>query len=117
MESTAFCTPNHDDDEMTPQELRHHLAQGQAVLLVDVRQPWEYQLVHLDGARLIPLGELPAHAEELDPARPIVIYCHHGIRSFDAMLFLRSVGFPDVKSLQGGIDRWSAEIDPSLPRY
>jgi rhodanese-related sulfurtransferase len=117
MELSAFCTHDRGDDEMTPQELRHHLARGQAVLLVDVRQPWEYQLVHLDGARLIPLGELPAHVDELDPAGPIVIYCHHGIRSFDAMLFLRRVGFPDVKSLQGGIDRWSVEIDPSLLRY
>jgi len=117
MERPVYDAPDNADDEMTPQDLRHHLARGREVLLVDVRQPWEYQLVHLDGARLIPLGELPAHVDELDRARPIVIYCHHGIRSFDAMVFLRSMGFPDVKSLQGGIDRWSVEIDPSLPRY
>jgi rhodanese-related sulfurtransferase len=117
MQRHVFGAPDNDDDEMTPQDLHHHLARGREVLLVDVRQPWEYQLVHLDGARLIPLGELPAHVDELDPGRPIVIYCHHGIRSFDAMYFLRSMGFPDVRSVQGGIDRWSVEIDPSLPRY
>jgi rhodanese-related sulfurtransferase len=117
MELPTFCAHDHDDEEITPQDLRRHLALGHEVLLIDLRQPWEYQRVHLDGAMLIPLHELPSHLDELGPARFIVVYCHHGIRSFQAMTFLRRIGFRDVKNLQGGIERWSAEIDPSLPRY
>jgi rhodanese-related sulfurtransferase len=117
MEPSACCAHDDDVDAMTPQDLHRRLALGHEVLLVDVRQPWEYQLVHLEGAMLLPLPQLAWHLEALDPSRPIVVYCHHGIRSFEAMALLRSVGFPDVKHLQGGIDRWSVEVDPSLPRY
>jgi rhodanese-related sulfurtransferase len=100
MEPSGFYALDHGDDEMTPQDLRRRHALGHEILLVDVRQSWEYQLVHLDRAMLLPLHELPSHLDGLDPARLIVVYCHHGIRSFQVMVFLRSVGFPMVKDLQ-----------------
>lgn len=117
MELSEGCTQENDDGEITPQRLRDYLALGHEVRLLDVRQPWEYRLAHLHGAVLIPLPELPWRLHELDPARLVIVYCHHGIRSSDATAFLRSSGFTDVKNLQGGIDRWSVEVDPSVPRY
>jgi rhodanese-related sulfurtransferase len=110
--------PLEDDAlEITPQALQQRLNSSGEVMLIDVRQAWEHQIVHLPGALLIPLHELPARLGALDPAGSIIIYCHHGIRSYDATVFLRSVGFAKVQSLQGGIDRWSEDVDPSLPRY
>ena len=85
--------------------------------LVDVREDWEATIARLDGAFHIPLGQLAARLGELDSARPTVVYCHHGIRSLQATLGLRSRGFTDVRSLRGGIDRWSLEIDSGVPRY
>jgi sulfur-carrier protein adenylyltransferase/sulfurtransferase len=88
-----------EDCELTPRGLRQQLSSSRNVLLVDVRQGWEHRLVHLQGALLIPLHELPSRSGELDPARPIVVYCHYGIRSDDATVFLCSLGFPSVQSL------------------
>jgi rhodanese-related sulfurtransferase len=105
------------NDELTPQELHQLLASSSDILLLDVREAWEYHIVHLEEAKLIPLHDLPSRLHELDPHRPMAVYCHHGMRSYDATCFLRDAGFANVKSLTGGIDRWSAEIDPSLPRY
>jgi rhodanese-related sulfurtransferase len=108
--------PEGDALEITPRALQQLLS-SRDVVLVDVRHAWEYQTVRLPGALLIPLYELPARLHELDPTRPIVAYCHHGVRSYDATVFLRNAGFPNVQSLRGGINRWSEEIDSSLPRY
>ena len=95
---------------ISPQELA---ARTDGYLLLDVREPWEYELAHLPGAVLVPLGELP----EADlPAKPIVVYCHHGIRSATAREQLEARGFSAVH-LAGGIDAWSRERDPSLARY
>lgn len=85
--------------------------------LVDVREDWEAAIARLDGAFHIPMGQIPARAGELDAAKPTVVYCHHGIRSLHVALALRARGFTDVRSLRGGIDRWSLEIDPGVPRY
>ncbi len=105
--------------EITVEELRDALASGEAPVLLDVRGDGEHDLVHLPGSVLIPLPELPERLDELEDVRerPIVAYCHHGIRSRSAAALLSGAGFPDVVSLRGGIDAWSARIDPRLPRY
>lgn len=86
------------------------------VQILDVREPWEFDLAHLPGARLIPLGELVDRAAELDPSRPLAAYCHHGMRSLQALRFLKGLGFSDLAHLAGGIDAYS-RMDPSVPRY
>ena len=111
-------SPLEDDAlEITPQALQRQLNSSRDVMLIDVRHAWEHRIVRLPGALLIPLHELPTRLDAFDAARSIVIYCHHGMRSYDATVFLRSAGFPKVQSLQGGIDQWSEDVDPSLPRY
>jgi rhodanese-related sulfurtransferase len=105
--------------QISPSALAQALASGEAVRLLDVRQPWESQLASLPGSMLIPLNELPQRAGEirLDTESTLVVYCHHGIRSLSAADYLQRLGHPHVRSLAGGIDAWSCEIDPSLPRY
>lgn len=102
--------------EVEARRLLNELTSGTPPLLVDVREPWEWDLAHIDGARLIPLGELPRRLGEVDSHRSIVTYCHHGARSMQALEILRAAGFPDVRSLAGGIDAWS-EQDHAIPRY
>jgi len=103
--------------EISVEELHEMLKNGKDVVLLDVREPTEWEIVRLDGARLIPLGELPRRANELDTADEIVVHCHHGGRSLEATRFLRNLGFKKVRNLRGGIDEWAAKIDPSMPRY
>lgn len=94
---------------------------GQNPLLLDVREPWELQTasVAAQGFELvaIPMGQLPARLAELDPARPIACLCHHGVRSLRVAAFLVQNGFGDVANITGGIDAWSQECDPAVPRY
>ncbi|WCJ59355.1 rhodanese-like domain-containing protein [Fontisphaera persica] len=105
--------------QMTPRELAERLRSAHPPKLLDVREPEEYAIVRLDGARLIPLGELLLRHEELADWREeeIVVYCHHGLRSLSAIGQLRHLGFEKLRNLAGGIDRWSVEVDPSAPRY
>lgn len=105
-----------DSFQMTPQELKERWDRGEKITLLDVREPDEYRLANLGGT-LIPLQELPRRLEELDPAAEMVVLCHHGIRSAQATAFLRQAGFEHVKNLAGGIERWSVQIDPLIPRY
>jgi rhodanese-related sulfurtransferase len=86
-------------------------------VLLDVRQPSEHATAALEGSVLVPLDQLAERIDELDRSHPIVVYCHHGIRSLNAAMFLKANGFASVRSLAGGIDRWSLTIDPSVPRY
>lgn len=86
------------------------------VQILDVREQWEHDKARLPGAVLIPLGELVERVKELDPAKPVAAYCHHGMRSLQALHFLRSAGFKDLAHLSGGIDAYS-RLDPSIPRY
>jgi rhodanese-related sulfurtransferase len=106
-----------DDLQIEPQELKARLTRDAAPLLVDVRQPWEHDICRLEGARLIPMGDLPSRYQELLDADDVVVYCHHGIRSLDAAVWLRQQGVEGARSLAGGIARWAHEIDPSLPHY
>ncbi|HEY3399267.1 MAG TPA: rhodanese-like domain-containing protein [Geothrix sp.] len=87
-----------------------------SVQRLDVREAWEYDLAHIPGAILIPLGQLADRVAELDPSRPVAAYCHHGTRSLYALRFLQGVGFKDLAHLAGGIDAYS-RLDPSVPRY
>ena len=103
--------------EISARELQDQLARGQ-VTLIDVREPTEWEIAHIEGARLIPLNDLPARLAELPQDGAIVLHCHHGVRSMKALVHLRDhAGFTRVKSLRGGIDAWSLEIDPAVPRY
>jgi rhodanese-related sulfurtransferase len=102
---------------MTVQELKSRLDRGDKIVLVDVREEWEYNLAKIEGAILIPLGALPQSLDKLDPNAEIVAHCHHGMRSADAVNFLHQQGYKNVKNLLGGIDAWSVQIDPSVPRY
>jgi len=106
-----------DDLQMAPHELKARLVNGNAPVLIDVREPWEHDICRLDGARLIPLGDLPSRYQELLDADEVVVYCHHGIRSLDAAVWLRQQGVEGARSLAGGIARWAHEIDPSVAQY
>jgi rhodanese-related sulfurtransferase len=86
--------------------------------LIDVREPWEFQAAQIEGSVLMPMGDVPARAhQELDPDERLVVVCHHGQRSLNVTVWLRNQGFENVQSLRGGIDAWSAEVDPSVARY
>lgn len=103
--------------EIRPHELKARLDAGDSLVLVDVRQPDEFEICRLPGSTLVPLGELAGSLDDLDPEDEIVVICHHGVRSLDATFFLRSNGYTRAKSLAGGVDRWSLSVDPTLPRY
>jgi len=109
--------PPGSDLEITVDEF-HDLINGKKnVVILDVREPHEYEICHIDGSVLIPLGELPSRVNELDTADEIIAYCHLGMRSLRATRFLRQMGFKKVKNLRGGIDAWAEEYDPDMPRY
>ena len=102
---------------LQPQSLKRLMDAGNDIILLDVREAWEYEIVHLEGAKWVSLGELPQRAAALNPYAEIVVYCHKGMRSLDAAYLLQQLGFKRVKSLVGGIDRWAREIDTGLERY
>jgi rhodanese-related sulfurtransferase len=104
--------------EITPEAFAQQRKQQQPPLLLDVREPWEYQTASIPSSLLMPMGEVSSRAHtELDPDAPIVVMCHHGARSLNVALWLRDQGFPNAQSLSGGIDAWSRSIDPNIPRY
>jgi len=103
--------------QTTPLEIKKRLEGGETLFLLDVREPQEFAYARIEGAQLIPLGELPARHHELETDGEIVVYCHHGIRSLQAVYFLIQMGFKRVKNLAGGIDAWSIQADPQVPRY
>jgi adenylyltransferase/sulfurtransferase len=123
----AFCgvDPNggdglphaREDDEVAPLALAERLRAGAMPSLIDVRGPYEWAIVRLPGARLIPLNSLPDALPSLDPNVEHVVYCHHGIRSAAAVDWLRDQGFAKARNLTGGIDRWSLDVDPTMRRY
>jgi rhodanese-related sulfurtransferase len=102
---------------IAPRELSSLLNARDPVVVIDVREPYEWSFARIPGARLMPLGSIPGAAEGLDPDADIVVYCHHGVRSASAGTALLAAGFQRVRNLVGGIDRWSREVDPSVPRY
>lgn len=102
-------------DTVTPAELAAMDREG--LQLIDVREPWEVELTAIPGAVNVPLGTIGSAADELDRTAPTVLYCHHGMRSERALQQLKALGFGNVQHLEGGIDAYSREVDPSLPRY
>lgn len=89
----------------------------QPPLLLDVREPWEYELCHLEGAQHMPMRTIPTRHEELDRDRDIVTICHHGMRSAQVAAFLSQQGFTRLHNLSGGVAAWAAEVDPAMPKY
>jgi adenylyltransferase/sulfurtransferase len=106
-----------DDIQIEPRELKVKMENGAKVLVVDVREPWEHQIASIAGATLVPLNTLPANLKMFEGAEEVVIFCHHGMRSLNAAAWLRSQGVDRARSLTGGIERWSTEIDASVPKY
>lgn len=103
--------------DIEPTTLAARLAQGEAVFVLDVREPWEYDLANLANSTLVPLSTLPSAINRLEPEIEYVVLCHHGMRSEMAANWMRSQGFTRVLNLVGGIDAWSVEVDPTIPRY
>ena len=113
-----FCAPaTAGNDVVTAGELKSRIDRGAAPTIVDVREPAEHQICRIPGAILIPLGDLPARAHELDPNAEIVVHCKSGARSAKATELLRKRGFTNARNLQGGILSWIDQVDPSLPKY
>lgn len=106
------------DYEIMPEEVKAKLDQGEEFMLLDVREPWEFETASLGGAKLIPMGDVPTRAnQELDPDAHIVVICHHGVRSMSVTAWLRQQGFEKAQSMRGGIDAWSRRIDGNVPVY
>lgn len=105
--------------EIAAGDLAAKLASGEPVYLLDVREAWEHAIAAIPGSVLIPLGELESRVTEVapPPGALVVTYCHHGMRSLSGAAVLERAGFTDVVSLQGGIDAWSALVDPGVARY
>ncbi len=110
-------TPTSAEWNITALQLADRLHRGEKIRLVDVREPHELAISHIDGAQNMPLGMLAAHLGELDSAQEIVLFCKSGTRSARALELLLSAGFRKVKNLQGGINAWAREVDRSLPLY
>jgi len=109
---------NQPSFEIAPDEVRRKLDAGEAIRLIDVREPAEFAISRIEGGELIPMRSIPQNLQELDDgARLLVVYCHHGVRSLSVVDWLRRQGVENCLSMAGGIDRWSMEIDPSVPRY
>jgi rhodanese-related sulfurtransferase len=106
------------DYEITPEDVKSKLDAQESFLLLDVREPWEFETAKISGAKLMPMGDVPSRAhQELDPEGHIVVLCHHGVRSMSVTVWLRQQGFENVQSMRGGIDAWSRQVDPNVPMY
>lgn len=103
--------------EISPELVYEMNEAGENLILLDVREDWEWEKAHLEGAIHIPLSELPDRLEELDRQTEIIVYCHLGDKSVDGCLLLWEAGFRKVRSLTGGIEAWSELVDPAVPRY
>ncbi len=107
-----------DSVEISVDQLKSLLASDHPPVLLDVREPWEFETAHIAGAKLMPMGEVPQRAfNELDEDTSIAVLCHHGARSLSVTMWLRNQGFTMAQSVAGGIDHWSRAIDPGIARY
>ena len=105
-----------DDLQIDPREVKRHLDSGEKMFLVDIRQEWEHKTCRIEGATLVPMETMGSHLPLFSSAENVVLYCHHGVRSLNAVLWLREQGIA-ARSMAGGISRWSEEIDQSVPKY
>lgn len=103
---------------ITAKELRDCLDKAEArPLLLDVREPWEYELCAIEGSRLLPMGQIPNSLDQLDQEQEIVVICHHGMRSQQVGYYLTRAGFDKIINLHGGINAWAVDVDPTMARY
>jgi rhodanese-related sulfurtransferase len=109
MESSCY-------ENITPRALKSRLDAGERPALLDVREPWEFELARIEGSELIPMSQLEGRFTELDPDAEIVVICHHGNRSSYVAMALQRAGFENVLNLEGGLDAYSS-VDKSVPRY
>ena len=106
------------DYEITPEQVKVKLDAAEPFTLLDVREPWEFETAKMDGAKLIPMGDVPSRAhQELDPEDHVIVVCHHGVRSMNVTVWLRQQGFEKAQSMRGGIDAWSRQVDGKVPMY
>ncbi len=106
--------------EVSVQEVRRRLDAGEKLHLIDVREPYEFTLAHLENAELMPMRTIPGEFPGLElrtDEGPLIVYCHHGVRSLHVVNWLREQGLEACQSMTGGIDAWSLTIDPTVPRY
>jgi rhodanese-related sulfurtransferase len=104
--------------EISAGQLKALQKTGEPFLLLDVREPWEFDTAKIEGAKNIPMGDIPTRAnQELDPDAYIIVVCHHGVRSLTVTNWLRQQGFEKVQSMRGGIDGWARTVDPRVPLY
>ncbi len=106
--------------EISVEDVKQRLDAGERLELIDVREPFEHRAAHIDGAELIPMNTIPEHLEELRAraeAAPLIVICHHGVRSLNVAVWLRRQGVENCWSMAGGLDLWSLAIDPEVPRY
>jgi rhodanese-related sulfurtransferase len=106
--------------EITPQDVQRRIDAGEPLVLIDVREPEEFAITRIEGATLIPMQSIPANLQALEAKADegiLIIVCHHGVRSLNVVSWLRNQGVSACQSMAGGIDVWSAEVDPSVPRY
>jgi len=106
-----------NNNQISAVALREKIERGDSFILMDVREPWEYQMAHIPNSVLMPLGELTHRLPTLNPDAEIITLCHHGIRSMTALAILAGNGFLNVKNMSGGIDAYSQIADPTIPRY
>ena len=117
LREASLYTKSMLDYEISPADAASLLRENKT-RFIDVREPWEFDAARIEGSLLMPMGDVPGRAhQELDPEEHIVVLCHHGVRSINVTAWLRNQGFEQAQSLRGGIDAWSAEVDPSVPRY
>jgi rhodanese-related sulfurtransferase len=106
------------DLEIGAEQVHQLREQQEEFTLLDVREPWEFQTARIEGAKLIPMGDVPSRAhQELDPDDRIVVFCHHGVRSLKVANWLREQGFQQAQSMRGGIDQWAKSVDAKVPLY
>ena len=106
--------------EISPQEVKQRLDAGEKLHLIDVREPHEFAIAKIPGGELVPMRTVPmslAQLQERASQGPLVVFCHHGMRSLNVVQWLRGQGLDSAVSMSGGIDAWSREIDPAVPRY
>lgn len=103
--------------ELEPAEVKQRLDRGEAIVVLDVREPEEVRIAALAGAIHIPMGDIPARLAELDRDAQWVVVCHHGMRSAQVAIYLTRMGFSRVANLRGGIEEWSLTVNPAVPRY
>jgi rhodanese-related sulfurtransferase len=102
---------------LSPQELKSIMDSGEQFRLIDVREQWEFEIAKLDNSELLPLSNFINLSSSLNPEEKLIIYCHHGTRSYNACQYLAKKGFSNLFNLNGGINAWSKEIDSNVPQY